>query len=187
MPKLWALCRHSSTGYRTCIYAKRLSAEWVQYSRHHLLNHFLSHRHHLSRCARESVPNVLPAPAVHSVHRRPHFLLGLAPVQQLIEQVSCGGLSRLPHRVNSMLHQALTTMFLLPWQNVPDSNQVSKTFKASSLQDRPQASISTKLYTSVCSCTVYSKWLYFAVCQFNIQGGQNYDDSEFLSLINQWG
>ena len=118
---------------------------------------------------------------------RPHFLLGLAPVQQLIEQVSCGGLSRLPHRVNSMLHQALTTMFLLPWQNVPDSNQVSKTFKASSLQDRPQASISTKLYTSVCSCTVYSKWLYFAVCQFNIQGGQNYDDSEFLSLINRWG
>ena len=56
---------------------------------------------------------------------RPHFLLELPSVQALLEQTSCGQLSQLPHRVNSMLHQALTSMFLLPWPNVTDSGQVS--------------------------------------------------------------
>ena len=55
---------------------------------------------------------------------RPHFLSQLPLIQDLLVQASHAQFQHLPFKVNTMLHEALVGMLILPWPNVSDSQQV---------------------------------------------------------------
>ena len=57
---------------------------------------------------------------------RPHFLSQLPLIRDLLLRASRGQLHQLPYKVNTMIHEALVGMLILPWPNVTDADQVKK-------------------------------------------------------------
>ena len=55
---------------------------------------------------------------------RPQYLLALKPMQSLLSSTSAGALAALPHQAQLLVFRGLSSALVLPWPEVPDSEQV---------------------------------------------------------------
>lgn len=56
---------------------------------------------------------------------RPQYLLGLKSLQSLMNSAAVGALAALPHEAQLLIFEGLSSALVLPWPELPDSEQVT--------------------------------------------------------------